>query len=127
MSPRILVIDDDADVVTMLALHLDFVYGGSEVHTAYDGPSGFRMATETGPDLVILDFNMPGADGAQVLALLRANAATAAIPAILMTARPLHDVAARFPEDPRLRFLQKPLDFKTLDLLVQDLLGKMRR
>jgi DNA-binding response OmpR family regulator len=65
---RILVIEDDPD-------------------TASDGAAGLRLAVDRPPDLVLLDVNLPGMDGFEVCRHLRKDAATAATPVIMLTAR----------------------------------------
>jgi signal transduction histidine kinase/CheY-like chemotaxis protein len=61
---------------------------------AASGTDGLRAAREKPPDVVFLDFVMPGLDGPQVLAALRADPATHAIPVVVATSRPL-DAAER--------------------------------
>jgi CheY-like chemotaxis protein len=84
---RILIIDDDAgDRYVMKQQLKDFSFFISE---ACDGIEGFRKACEETPDLVLLDLGIPGMNGFEVLALLRAERATASIPVIICTSRVL--------------------------------------
>ncbi|HTL76419.1 MAG TPA: response regulator [Casimicrobiaceae bacterium] len=53
---------------------------------ATTGEDGVRLALERLPDLVLMDIHLPGIDGIEALRLLRANASTAAIPVIAVTA-----------------------------------------
>ncbi|MCB2410502.1 substrate-binding domain-containing protein [Hymenobacter lucidus] len=80
----VLVIEDNADVNDFLARKLrpDF-----RVETATDGHTGFRLATELIPDLVVCDVMMPGLSGLQVLAQLKSDWRTSHIPVVLLTAR----------------------------------------
>jgi len=57
----ILLIDDDSTLLELLSGHLQVA--GYCVLTAGDGASGLRSATDTQPDLVVLDVMMPGMDG----------------------------------------------------------------
>ena len=82
-APRVLVIDDDpaaCDVIgRMLARqHLRAV-------SAANGIDGLRLARETRPDLILLDVLMPGTDGWNVLAQLKADPALASIPVVMVS------------------------------------------
>jgi two-component system response regulator PrrA len=69
-SPRVLVVDDDADVLASLERGLRL--SGFDVATATDGAEALRSATETRPDAIVLDINMPVLDGVSVVTALRA-------------------------------------------------------
>ncbi len=60
-SPRVLVVDDDPDVLASLERGLRL--SGFDVSTAVDGAEALRSATETRPDAIVLDINMPVLDG----------------------------------------------------------------
>jgi CheY-like chemotaxis protein len=80
---KILVIDDDAPLRRMILKMLQ--HSGWEVLEATDGQAGLLQAQAHLPDVVLCDFDMEGLNGHETLALLRATAATATIPFILMT------------------------------------------
>ena len=82
---KILVIDDEPEVVELLKKRLERV--GYQVMTATDGMGGFKKACEQKPDLILLDIIMPGVDGLTVLRRLRAEEATCDIPVIMVTAK----------------------------------------
>ncbi|ALI25063.1 DNA-binding response regulator [Mycolicibacterium fortuitum] len=69
-SPRVLVVDDDPDVLASLERGLRL--SGFTVSTAVDGAEALRSATETRPDAIVLDINMPVLDGVSVVTALRA-------------------------------------------------------
>lgn len=81
-GPRILVVDDDANVRTLLRRMLTIE--GYEVDEAVDGPSAIEKVGTWAPDLLLLDIMMPGQDGLDVLEVLRR---TSAMPVILLTAK----------------------------------------
>ncbi len=83
-TPLVLVADDQ--VPTTMMLRRVFEYEGFEVNTVYDGPSALESARATLPDLILLDVNMPGMNGFEVLQHLRDHPATVGIPTILITA-----------------------------------------
>ena len=80
---RILVVDDETNIVELLAVSLRFQ--GFEVYTATSGPAALDLARDIRPDAVILDVMMPGMDGFGVLRRLRADGIDA--PALFLTAR----------------------------------------
>ena len=84
MTARILAADDDPDALAMVRTTLKAE--GYEVETVSDGQSAVQAATERRPDLIILDIMMPGLNGGQVAHQLKANADTAGIPIIMVTA-----------------------------------------
>ncbi len=65
----VLIIDDDADSVTMLKVILQAA--GFNVLGALDGPEGLKKFSETNPDIILLDMWMPDMDGLQVIQHLR--------------------------------------------------------
>ncbi|TNE86301.1 MAG: response regulator transcription factor [Deltaproteobacteria bacterium] len=79
---RILVIDDDDRIRTLLAEYLGG--RGFDLVTAEDGQAGLEALRASVPDLVVLDVMMPGLDGLGVLRELRAFSK---VPVIMLTAR----------------------------------------
>ena len=78
----VLVADDDAHIVELVAMYLQ--RGGYRVEPAYDGSEALRKARELKPDLMVLDIMMPGEDGLQVC---RALSRPGSVPIIFLTAR----------------------------------------
>jgi len=85
MKTRILVVDDEPDVREFLSKRLEA--RGYTVSTACDGIEGLQAATETIPDLILLDVMMPNKDGFSMLKDLQANPATQKISVIMATAK----------------------------------------
>ncbi len=81
---RVLLVEDDLALVRGLkeALESD----GCVVRAINRGSQALQTALDFAPDLVLLDVMMPGMDGWEVLALLRANASTGSVPVIMLTA-----------------------------------------
>lgn len=65
---QVLIIDDEDTLLNSLTQALSDSY---VIKTAKDGENGLKMALETHPDLIILDYKMPGMDGIEVLEKLR--------------------------------------------------------
>ncbi|MBI5964254.1 MAG: response regulator transcription factor [Chloroflexi bacterium] len=80
--PKILVIDDEPSIVTLVQAYLK--PEGYEVFTATDGPSGLKAMHAFKPDLIVLDIMLPGMDGLELLARLRRESQ---VYVILLTAR----------------------------------------
>jgi DNA-binding NarL/FixJ family response regulator len=83
--PTLLLIEDHAPLRRNLEDILTLE--GHRVLAAGTGPDGLRLARAERPDLVICDIMLPGMDGLAILATLRADAATAALPFIFLTAK----------------------------------------
>ncbi|MGZ5022969.1 MAG: response regulator [Chthoniobacterales bacterium] len=85
-SNRILIIEDEPDVVDMLALNLRKAENFT-VSTATDGATGLRKAREELPALIILDLMLPKMSGLEVCKVLKSDVATKHIPIIMLTAK----------------------------------------
>jgi len=83
-TKRILVVDDEPDVVRILSKSL--MVNGYEVITANDGLECLSKAENEIPDLILLDNIMPNMDGQTVLAKLKDSKKTEGIPVIMVTA-----------------------------------------
>jgi serine phosphatase RsbU (regulator of sigma subunit) len=84
--PRILVVDDDAAALRLLALWLSS--SGFDVETASSGEDALRAVSNGAPELVVLDFDLPGCNGAEVCAGIRNAEAEQSknLPIIMLTA-----------------------------------------
>jgi DNA-binding response OmpR family regulator len=84
-SRRILIVDDEPELVRALALRLNSA--GYETLSAQDGSAAMELALSCQPDLVLLDIGLPLQDGYQVATRLRTERRTAHIPIVFLTAR----------------------------------------
>ena len=109
----LLVIEDEAPLRANIARLL--TAEGYRVIAAADGDEGIRRVRENRPDLVICDILMPRVDGYGVLATLRSQPETAAIPFIFLTASADKDDFARGLQSGANEYVTKP--FKIADLL----------
>ena len=82
-TSTVLVIDDDSAVRDLMSRFLG--KEGFRVVAAAGGEDGLRLARELMPDVITLDVLMPGMDGWSVLAALKADAALAEIPVVMLT------------------------------------------
>ncbi len=83
MRKKILVVDDEADMVALLSFNLK--RAGFAIGTAADGVEAVRKTRSLTPDLILLDLMLPKLDGFSVCEILRRNASTAGIPIIMLT------------------------------------------
>ena len=81
----ILVVDDEKDLVDLVTYNLQ--RNGYDVLCAYSGTEALEVAQRQVPDLVLLDLMLPGVDGTEVARRLRADARTAGVPIIMLTAK----------------------------------------
>src|SRR4051812_250447 len=84
-STRILIIDDEQDVIDLLSLHLR--KAGYALSTATEAASGLRFAREELPALIILDLMLPRMPGLEICKLLKTDLATQNIPVLMLTAK----------------------------------------
>lgn len=82
---RILIVEDEPALTEVLSYNLQ--REGYEVATAHEGREGLRKAQTLLPSLVILDLMLPGLGGLDICRELRANARTASIPILMLTAK----------------------------------------
>lgn len=80
---RVLFVEDDPEFVEMYRMGLEMQ--GYVVDVAADGQAGLDMIRARRPDLVFLDMRMPGLTGIEVLRELRADPATAELPAVVLS------------------------------------------
>lgn len=85
MQPRILVVDDEPDFVRFIEEVLK--KENFTVISVGDGIKAIKMAGESRPDLVLLDWNLPGKDGPQVCQALKTDPKTRTIPVVMLTVR----------------------------------------
>jgi DNA-binding response OmpR family regulator len=78
----ILVVEDEVDLNNLVRSHLEAE--GHTVHQVFDGPGALRLVEETAPDLIILDWMLPGMDGLSVCRQVRQRHLT---PILMLTAR----------------------------------------
>ena len=82
---KILYVEDNEDNVFMLRMRLE-ISGTYEVVVAPDGAEGVALAVSARPDLILMDLNLPVLDGWEATRRIKADARSAAIPVIALTA-----------------------------------------
>lgn len=124
MSARILVIDDDQDVVRFLTANLELE--GYAVKGVLTAAEGLAAALEDPPDLVLLDVLVSGGGGGAVLERVRTSPGTSNVPILVMSAQALsRDVIAGLDAGAD-DFVAKPFDIAVLMSRVRAVLRRSR-
>jgi DNA-binding response OmpR family regulator len=82
---RVLVVEDDPDIVELVTLYL--ARDGWSVDAAADGRAALQRLRGGGYELVVLDLQLPGLDGLSVCSEIRRDPATRGLPVVVITAR----------------------------------------
>jgi two-component system phosphate regulon response regulator PhoB len=85
MAAKILVVEDEPAIQTLIAINLR--RAGHEVETALDAETAQRMVNEALPDLILLDWMLPGISGLELARRLRTDGRSRQVPIIMLTAR----------------------------------------
>lgn len=116
---RILVVEDEPQLARAVrdALH----FAGFAVDDVHDGESGLRLALGVDYDAIVLDLMLPGVDGREVLARLRAEKST---PVLVLTARAAVDEKVRCLDAGADDYLTKPFELEELKARVRALVRR---
>lgn len=118
---KILVIDDDTGTTTLVRTALK--NSGYEVITLNDSAEAFKVILEEKPDLILLDYMMPGLNGLSVLDGMRKDQTMAKIPVIFFTVvGDINTKIAAFEAGVK-DYITKPVHQKELLLRVKTLIG----
>jgi two-component system, cell cycle response regulator DivK len=88
---------------------------------------GIKLAAERKPDLILMDIHLPGMNGIEALKVLRADAATAAIPVIAVTASVMQQDRKQITEAGFDAYVGKPISLKEFLEAVRDVLDRKAR
>ncbi|SDG49299.1 response regulator [Alloyangia pacifica] len=117
----ILIVEDNDMNLDMLSRRLQ--RKGYEILAARDGQAGVDMARDARPDIVLMDMSLPVLDGWAATRALRADAATAAIPVIALTAHAMEADRVKAMEAGCDAFGTKPIDLPDLLAKIEALLA----
>ena len=115
MSFRIVAVDDNAVVTQLISAVLG--QGGYDVEVAASGGEALVALQRNPPDLLLLDLQMPGLDGLEVLRILRGQKVCNGMPVLVLTAESDTHYVARAREMGAAGYLLKP--FRAADLLAK--------
>ncbi len=108
---RVLFVDDDPDHAVLITRAIKEADITAELHTASDGEEALallRTTEDAPPDLVLLDINMPGLSGLDVLAQIKGDAALRRLPVVMLTSSELSSDIARAYELGASGYISKP-------------------
>ncbi len=121
---KVLLVDDEDSLRKVMKELLE--RDGYLVTEARDGVQALDQVDRVGPDIIVLDLNLPGLDGYGVLSHLRSRPATAMIPVIVLTAKGDEDNEVRVFELGADDFLSKPFRARALSARLEAVLGRRR-
>jgi two-component system OmpR family response regulator len=121
----ILIVDDDHEIVCLLEEILK--REGHEVHSAGEPVEGMQKARKLKPDLIILDYHMPGTTGAHLFESLRRNEASRLTPILFMSgeAQP-EQILSEITDTAASQFLAKPVHLEDFRRTVAELLKETK-
>jgi len=122
LAPKVLLVDDEDSLRKVMRDLLE--RDGYVVTEARDGVQALDQVDRVGPDIIVLDLNLPGLDGYGVLSHLRSRPATADIPVIVLTAKGDEDNEVRVFELGADDFLTKPFRARALSARLEAVLGR---
>lgn len=120
---QLLVVDDEHEITDLLDEH--FRGCGYDVQVAHDGAQALVLAAARRPDAVLLDVTMPGPDGAEVLARLRAIDPTVSV--IMLTGNDDETLARQMLRAGAFDYVPKPFQLDVLERVVAAAVAAGRR
>ena len=123
MSHAVLVVEDEAVLAKNILIYLE--RHGYEVHLAESAEAGLTLLESVRPDAVVLDFNLPGINGLEALARIRAF--DAGIHVLMLTGHGNVEMAVDAMKAGAFDFLTKPVALSKLRLLLDKAMGQTRR
>ena len=119
---RVLIIDDDFEIVSILSEVLKLE--GHEVDSAAEPVEGMQKSRKFKPDLMILDYHMPGTTGAHLYESLRRNNATKTTPILFMSGEAEPDqILGEISDTAGSRFLPKPVRLEEFRRTIREMLA----
>jgi len=121
MAKKILIVDDEPNIVKALASRLKA--NNYDITVAYDAFQATKKARVEKPDLIIMDYKMPAGSGVTVFENLQMMGELGIIPVIFITAFPAKDIEEKVMEMGAFAFITKPFDGADLLNKVKKALG----
>ena len=116
----ILVVEDNSKNLKLIRAVLEF--SGYEVIEATSGEDGVRLAASEDPDLILMDLQLPGIDGAEALRRIRASERTRDVPVVAVTAFAMDDDRQNAFDSGFTGYVEKPISVRLLPQQVRDFL-----
>jgi CheY-like chemotaxis protein len=122
-SANVLYIEDDAMNFALVA-HTLRQRPAIKVTQATSGETGLALAETQNPNLILLDLNLPGVHGSEVLSRLRQNSATSQIPVVILSADATPSQIERLLSAGARNYITKPFDLDTFLAVIDEALEK---
>ncbi|NLG36219.1 MAG: response regulator [Lentisphaerae bacterium] len=126
MPGRVLLIDDELQMLNMLKTGLETV-GGFEVHIANSGKEGIQLARRLNPDVIILDICMPKMNGIEVLRTLKSKHPVSGIPVIMLSSLSDESTKMECNYEYGEEYIQKPVAIAELKKRIDSVLARTGR
>ena len=119
---RVLIVDDEPDILK--AVEFRVRKAGYQTVTAQDGPEGMEKARSEKPDLILLDYKLPGVSGVEVYKKLKSEDSLKDIPVVFITAsKGNEDLKAEMEKIGAKNVLLKPYEPEELLSKIKELIG----
>ncbi len=123
-SSTVLIVEDNDELRNYIHSHFKDTY---KIIEAPDGKSGYEMALEINPDIIVCDIMMPVMDGMELTRLLKSDETTSHIPVILLTAKTSDEAQVEGLETGADAYLSKPFNIAVLEARIKNLLEGRRK
>ena len=121
---NVLVIEDDENNYVLISDLLE--YSGYSPRRAASGEEGVKLATQTNPDVILLDVDLPDIDGYEVLERLRESLAGSPVVIIAMTSYAMSGDRERLLEAGCHGYIEKPIDPSRVIQEIEEIVGVTR-
>jgi two-component system response regulator MprA len=119
---HVLVVDDEPDLLELCRIEL--TDAGHRVTVAADGAAALAAVEADTPDIVLLDFMLPGVDGLTVLERLSRGTTAPSVPVVMFSARNATHDTVRALAAGATAYVAKPIDFVDLERLLRDVVAE---
>ncbi|HWK55141.1 MAG TPA: response regulator [Hyphomicrobiales bacterium] len=121
--PSVLIVEDEPDILELLALH--FTRQGYDVRRACCVVDALAQIKQQLPNLVLTDLCLPGPGGIEIVRFLRADARSAKVPVIMVSAAPAPPPTG--PDAEPFLFVGKPFGLQDINIAVDMLMNRASR
>ncbi len=109
----VLIVDDDRMMAEAIADMIDLLDWST--HVVHSPRSAIETLNQSQPSLILLDLNMPGVDGFEVLRYIKRDPVNGEVPVAFVTAEDDPGIMKKAQEAGAIDFLVKPVDFDQLE------------
>jgi len=123
LNGTLLYVEDNPQNLKLMTLFISYLKG-IELIIAENGEDGLKLAKESRPDMIILDINLPGMSGIEILNILKSNQITSNLPVFALSAAVTNIDIQKAMDAGFLKYLSKPVQFDELTAVIKSVLGK---